>query len=159
MAHFAEIDKDNKVIRVVVACNEDIANNGGEQSVEAATHFKKACPLSSNGVRWVQTSYNDNFRKTFAGRTYTYDDAKDKFIGPKPFPSWSLDGNDDWKAPVTFPSVTSEYVEGVVPPDVTHINITWDETNQKWLAQKLDSSNGNLINIEWDPTNSVWTVV
>tara|TARA_R100001244_G_scaffold132252_2_gene107713 strand:- start:273 stop:722 length:450 start_codon:yes stop_codon:yes gene_type:complete len=149
MAHFAEIDKDNKVIRVVVGCNQDIADNGGELSDQAATHFKKACPLSSNGVSWVQTSYNDNFRKKFAGRTFTYDAAKDKFIEPQPFPSWSLDGNDDWKAPVTFPSVIT---------DTEHIDITWDETNQKWLAKKLNSD-GSLIDIEWNPGTSSWTTV
>jgi hypothetical protein len=50
MAHFAELDKDNKVIRVVVACNIDIANNGGELSEQAAKNFESICPFLENGV-------------------------------------------------------------------------------------------------------------
>jgi hypothetical protein len=55
MAHFAELDENNVVLRIVVACNQDIANNGGEQSEQAAEHFKTVLPFSSNGVKWVQT--------------------------------------------------------------------------------------------------------
>jgi hypothetical protein len=62
MAHFAEIDLNGKVLRVNCACNQDIANNGGEQSEQAAKHFETTSPLSENGVKWVQTSYNHNFR-------------------------------------------------------------------------------------------------
>ena len=109
MAHFAEIDENNKVLRVVVGCNQDIANNGGEQSAEAAKHFEKTVPLSALGVKWVQTSYNNNFRKHFAGRDHTYDEAKDKFIAPQPYPSWTLDANDDWVSPVgDAPALTAE---------------------------------------------------
>ena len=61
MAHFAELDSNNIVIEVKKACNIDIQNNGGEQSEQAATHFKSVCPLSENGIKYVQTSYNDNF--------------------------------------------------------------------------------------------------
>jgi hypothetical protein len=107
MAHFAEIDLNNIVLRVVVACNQDIANNGGELSEQAAEHFKTLCPLSENGIKWIQTSYNHNFRKQYAGIGYTYDSIKDKFISPQPFASWSLDANDDWQAPVAFPTVTT----------------------------------------------------
>ena len=91
MAHFAEIDSNNKVLRVVVGCNQDIANNGGEQSEQAAEYFKTVCPLSENGIKWIQTSYNHNFRKQYAGINYTFDFTKNKFIAPQPFTSWSLD--------------------------------------------------------------------
>ena len=118
MAHFAELDKDNKVLRIVVGCNQDIANNGGEQSQEAAEYFKKVCPFSENGVKWVQTSYNNNFRKQFASINGYYDDAKNKFILNQPYPSWTLDSNDDWQAPVTYPN--SRYggkpAKPVIPP-------------------------------------------
>ena len=80
MAHFAEIDLNNKVLRVVVACNQDIANNGGEQSEQAAEHFKTVCPLSENGVKWIQTSYNHNFRQQYAGIDSTFYVSKNKFI-------------------------------------------------------------------------------
>ena len=90
MAHFAELDSNNIVLRVVKACNQDIANNGGEQSEQAAENFKKVCPFSLNGVKWLQTSYNNNFRKQYAGIGHTFDSTKNKFIAPQPFASWSL---------------------------------------------------------------------
>jgi hypothetical protein len=104
MAHFAELDSNNKVLRVVVGCNQDIANNGGEQSEQAAEHFKTVCPLSENGIKWVQTSYNNNFRKCYAGIGFYYDPIKDKFITPQPAASWSLDSNDDWQPPIPMPN-------------------------------------------------------
>ena len=127
MAHFAELDKDNKVLRVVVGCNQDIANNGGEQSQQAAEYFKTICPLSSNGVKWVQTSYSNNFRKKYAGEGDIYDANKDKFIGAKPYPSWSLDANDDWKAPVPYPNTD---------PNST-VFYRWNEENQAWEIRDI----------------------
>jgi len=85
MAHFAEIDLNNIVLRVNKACDIDVANNGGEQSEQAAEHFAIVSPLSENGVKWIQTSYNHKFRKQFAGVGYIYDLNKDKFIVQQPF--------------------------------------------------------------------------
>jgi hypothetical protein len=73
MAHFAELDINNKVLRVLVACNQDIATHGGELSEEAANYFGSYTPFSENGVKWVQTSYNNNIRKRFDGANYNYD--------------------------------------------------------------------------------------
>jgi hypothetical protein len=157
MAHFAEIDSNNKVLRVVVACNQDIANNGGEQSEQAAKHFETVCPLSDNGVKWVQTSYNHNFRKTFAGYGMTYDAVKDKFLEKQPFPSWSLNDNDDWVAPVAYPSIISEDIPDV--GEVRFIEINWDENNQKWTGIKLRPSDGALLDIEWDSSTSSWSLI
>ena len=144
MAHFAELDINNKVLRVVVACNQDIANNGGEQSEQAAEHFKTVCPFSSNGVKWVQTSYNNNFRKKYAGIGDTFDFVKNKFIAPQPFASWSLDSNDDWQAPVAYPTVTTY---GYNTPYIIH----WDESNLRWLG-KDDQKN----TFAWLPDTSSW---
>jgi len=119
MAHFAELDLNNKVLRVVVACNQDIANNGGEQSEQAAEHFKTVCPLSENGVRWVQTSYNNNFRKKYAGKNDTYDQNKDIFIFAQPYPSWTLNSNNDWVPPIPRP----------VGPEL----YKWNEETQNWV--------------------------
>jgi len=131
MAHFAEIDSNNKVIRVLVACNQDIANNGGEQSEQAAKAFEKVVPLSENGVKWIQTSYNNNFRKQFAGKDYTYDSIKDVFIKPKPFASWLLDNNNDWKAPIEYPKTYT-----LNPP---HEDLyLWNEVNQQWEIQQIN---------------------
>jgi len=125
MGHFAELDENNKVIRVLVGCNQDIANNGGELSEQAANHFATICPLSTNGVKWVQTSYNKNFRKQYAGLGHTYDPIKDKFISPQPYPSWNLDNNDNWQAPVPKPSLTEEQ-------KLERKRYIWNEENLSW---------------------------
>lgn len=127
MAHFAEIDINNKVIRVLVGCNQDIINNGGEQSEQAAEHFKTVCPLSENGVKWIQTSYNNNFRKSYAGARYTYDPIKDKFISPQPYPSWALDASDDWQAPIPMP-ITYSNTQYPTLKD----QYIWNENNKSW---------------------------
>jgi hypothetical protein len=162
MAHFAEIDLNNKVLRVVVACNSDIANNGGEQSEQAAEHFKKVCKLSLNGIKWVQTSINNNFRKQYAGIGHTFDSTKNKFIKPQPFASWSLDSNDDWQAPVVYPTVIT-YINTLVYEDpLANVNvgdslnyfITWDESNLRWLG--LDNKKSNFA---WISESSSWTPI
>jgi hypothetical protein len=104
MAHFAEVNSYGLVLRVVVIDNNDVNANGGDQSVGAEEKVKSIVPFTS-GSRWVQTSYNNNFRKQYAGIGYTFDSTKNKFIAPQPFASWSLDANDDWQAPVAYPTV------------------------------------------------------
>jgi hypothetical protein len=144
MAHYAELDINNKVIRVLTACNQDIATHGGELSEEAANYFGTYTPFSENGVKWVQTSYNNNFRKQYAGIGYTFDFAKNKFIAPQPFASWSLDANDDWQAPVAYPTVTT-YGDNVV------YRISWDESNLRWIG-KDDQQN----TFAWSPETLSW---
>ena len=144
MAHFAELDINNIVIRVLRACDQDIATHGGELSEEAANYFKTYTPFSENGVKWVQTSYNNNFRKQYAGIGYTFDSVKNKFIAPQPFASWSLDANDDWQAPVAHPTVTT-YGDNV------KYFITWDESNLRWLGK--DDQNNTFI---WSPETLSW---
>jgi len=147
MAHYAELDINNKVIRVLTACNQDILKNGGEQSEQAAEHFKSLNKFSENGVKWVQTSYNNNFRKQYAGIGYTFDFTKNKFITPQPFASWSLDSNDDWQAPVAYPTVTT-YGDNV------RYFISWDEAGQRWIGK--DDSMGNGNEFVWLPNTSSW---
>jgi hypothetical protein len=66
-----------------------------------------------------RTSYNNNIRKQFAGIGYTYDAVADVFISPSPYPSWVLDENYDWQAPIAYPADGKFY--------------SWDETNQVWV--------------------------
>jgi len=68
-----------------------------------------------------------------------------KFILPQPYSSWSLDSNDDWQAPVTYPNVDEISSNPVL--------IFWDEDNQKWKG-KVDSTN-----YDWDATNKQWNEV
>ena len=133
MAYFAELDLNNIVLRVVKACNQEIANNGGELSEQAAEHFKTICPFSENGIKWIQTSYNNNFRKQFSQIGYFYDSIKDKFISPQPYSSWSLDSNDDWQAPVAYPTVTT------YGDNIPYI-IDWNEDGQKWISKDLENN-------------------
>ena len=94
MSHFAEIGDDNKVIRVLVGDNNDPAGDEGYQWL-----------LDNLGGTWVQTSYNSNFRKNYAGIGFTYDAERDAFISPKPYPSWQLNEQTcKWQAPTPYPS-------------------------------------------------------
>lgn len=71
MSHWAEVDNNNTVLRVLVGNNSD-PNEGYDWL------------LDNLGGRWIKTSYNGNIRKNFAGIGYTYDEARDAFIAPKP---------------------------------------------------------------------------
>ena len=110
MAHFAELDENNVVVRVVVVADE--YEDDGENW----------CNTFFSGGTWKQTSYNNNIRKQFAGIGDTYDAAKDKFISPQPYASWSLDSNDDWQPPAANP-----YKDGGSYFVWNEINTTWEE--------------------------------
>ena len=147
MAHFAELDSNNIVLRVVVACNQDIAENGGEQSEQAAKHFESVCPLSIHGVKWVQTSYNKNFRKNFAGKGAKYDPIRDEFVNKQFYQSWTLDSNNDWQPPIQYPSITT-YGDGF-----EYKYIEWDEDNQRWIAFDHSIPPNKF---EWSTISSSW---
>ena len=93
MAHFARIDENNIVTMVLVVHN-DLESRGAE-------FLSQDLGL---GGDWIQTSYNGNFRKQFAGVGYFYDKINDIFIAPQPFPSWSLNENFDWIPPKPKPN-------------------------------------------------------
>ena len=118
MAHFAELNSSNEVLRVIVVSNDDVDANGGDQHADAETFVTTIVPHSTGGVAWKQCSYNHNFRKQYAGKGYTYNPSKDKFIADKPYPSWTLDSNDDWQAPVNKPNDGKRY--------------SWNETDRQW---------------------------
>ena len=151
MAHFAELNNSNEVLRVVVISNDDVDSNGGELSSEAETFVASIVPHSTGGTAWKQTSYNNNFRKQYAGIGYTFDASKNKFISLKPYPSWALDSNDDWKAPVTYPSHTTI--------GSLQVYISWDEDNQKWLGETFTGDPLVETNYQWDATNLQWNEV
>ena len=91
MSHWAEIDENNIVTRVLVG------NNSEPDEGEAF--------MNSLGGTWVKTSYNGTIRKNYAGVGYSYDLSRDAFIAPKPFDSWELDEDTcRWEAPVAYPT-------------------------------------------------------
>tara|TARA_R110001592_G_scaffold334758_1_gene619214 strand:- start:356 stop:832 length:477 start_codon:yes stop_codon:yes gene_type:complete len=153
MAHFAELNNDNKVLRVLVFDNTDVDANGGDQSETAATFCETIVPFSTDGVKWVQTSYSNNFRKQFASVNWTYDPIKDIFIEPQPFPSWSLNAQDWWRAPITYPTIRDDGQDPVV---YTYI-IMWNETTYQadntkgWEARRYDGTESDTL-YEWNGT-------
>ena len=124
MAHFAKLNQKNVVIFVTVGRDED---NGKETTLSALT-----------GDVYKQTSYNTHggihanggtpLRKNYAGIGYTYDEQRDAFIPPQPYPSWVL--NEDtclWDAPVPMPAdkkrdqwdeATTSWVESPFNPNI-----------------------------------------
>lgn len=120
MAHFAQIDSDKIVTRVIVA-EQDFINSGAVGDPNS----------------WIQTSYNTRggvhygndgqpdggpaLRKNYAGTGFTYDSEKDAFIPPRPYASWTLDeATCLWKSPVAYPTDGQIY--------------QWDEDAQNWAV-------------------------
>ena len=111
MAHFAELDENNIVKRVIVVDNTIPTAAGplGENDMHADGEAYCKNLLGADTI-WKQTSYNNNFRKEYAFIGGTYDAAKDKFIKPQPYPSFVLDVNDDWKSLVDFPPIDKQRI-------------------------------------------------
>ena len=102
MSHFAKLN-NNTVTEVIVA-EQDFINSGAV----------------GDSFLWVQTSYNGNFRKNYAGIGFTYDSDRDAFIAPKPYPSWTLDEDTcTWETSVAIPDATKLY--------------DWDEDTTNWV--------------------------
>ena len=144
MAHFAELDSNNVVTRVVVVGNDVETAAGPLGTNDMHVDGETWCVNFFKGGTWKQTSYNHNFRKQYAGKGYTFDAAKNKFISPQPYASWTLDGNDNWKAPVTIPNDTGTEEDRKF--------ISWDEAGQKWTAR--DDKDENSFN--WDASALAW---
>ena len=116
MAHFAELDDNNVVIRFIVVANKDTADANGNEIESIGVAF---CQRLLGG-NWKQTSYHGNIRKNYAGIGYTYYADIDAFIPPQPFPSWTLNKDKaEWEAPVPMPTDGKTY--------------TWDEATQSWV--------------------------
>ncbi len=133
MAHFAELDENNVVKRVIVVNNNDCCDEKGVEKEEIGIAFCKKLL----GGRWIQTSYNAHrgrrvdpntndttnrkgFRGNFAGIGYIYDEELDAFIPPKPYPSWILDKETfSWKPPKPLPDDDKLYV--------------WSEKKNEWV--------------------------
>lgn len=107
MAHWAEIDSNNIVLRVTVG-NNDEPDEGYQWLID------------NLGGTWIKTSYNKNIRKNYAGIGFTYDSVRDAFIPPKPFNSWVL--NEEtclWEAPIPMPEEKKPYI--------------WNEESLSWV--------------------------
>jgi hypothetical protein len=123
MAHYAFINSDNVVVKVIAGVDEIVTqldNNvevGG--SSEAWEQFYENQSWHQ-GLTCKRTSYNGNIRGRYAGIGYKYDADADVFVAPQPYPSWTLDSNYDWQPPTPKPVVEGkQYV--------------WFEPNQVWI--------------------------
>tara|TARA_R100000656_G_scaffold38403_1_gene32334 strand:+ start:652 stop:1023 length:372 start_codon:yes stop_codon:yes gene_type:complete len=119
MAHFAEIDNDGIVQRVIVA-EQDFIDSG---AVGDASNWVQTSYNTRGGVHYAPNSNEPDggiaLRKNYAGKGYTYDETRDAFIAPQPYPSWNLDEDTcQWNAPVPRPDDGKIY--------------TWDEDTTSW---------------------------
>ena len=117
MAHFAKLDDNNIVTQILVVNNDVILKADGTESELKGKQFLNATFGQS---KWVQTSYNGNFRKQYAGIGYFYHDKNDIFVEPQPFQSWSIDENFDWQPPTPYPTDGKLY-------KWNEEALTWDE--------------------------------
>jgi hypothetical protein len=134
MAHFAKLDENNIVLKVVVVANSDTADENGIENEEIGIQFLKS--FLGENTRWKQTSYNNNIRVRYAGIGYIYDEILDAFIPPKPFESWILNQeNLDWDPPIPCPELTQEQID-------QGYYYEWNEesyvsTSQGWVIVEL----------------------
>ena len=128
MASFAKIGLNNKVIEVLSVVNEVLHDSNGIEQESIGIDF--LTKLTGYPL-WKQTSYNTNagvhteggtpLRKNHAGIGYTYDETRDAFIAPQPYPSWVLNETTcQWQSPVPYPNDEKSY--------------KWDETTKIWVV-------------------------
>lgn len=116
MAHYAFLDENNVVTEVITGRNEWEVVEGVSDWEEWYGNFR--------GQKCLRTSYNNNIRKQFAKIGFTYDPHADVFVAPQPFPSWTLDTNHDWQAPVPQPESGFHY---------------WDEESLSWKEATVEA--------------------
>jgi|TARA_Y100000296_G_scaffold70623_1_gene85420 hypothetical protein len=125
MSHFAEVDKDG-IVRRVIVIEQDMLNSGnwGDPNNWVQTSYN-----TRGGIHYAPNSHEPDggvaLRKNYAGKGYTYDQTRDAFIPPKPFPSWIL--NEDtcnWDALVPYPDDGKRY--------------TWNEPTMSWVEVEVD---------------------
>jgi hypothetical protein len=117
MAYFAKLGTGNIIEKVISINNSVITDSNGIEQEQLGVDFINK--LYNTRDVWKQTSYNNNFRKNYAGIGYHYDQARDAFIPPKPFNSWILNESTClWESPIPYPQDNNEY--------------KWNEQNQSW---------------------------
>ena len=106
-------------------------------------HHVSPSTCSSDGTQSLSTT------TTLTTTLLSSNSAKNKFISPQPYASWSLDDNDDWKAPVKYPTITTY---GSNDP-LDKYNIFWDEENLQWKANDYSDPQNNF---NWDTSSLSW---
>ena len=120
MAHFAEIDNNYQVTRVLRVDNIKCVDAEGCECEEVGVEYLRS--IYGENTNWVQTSYNSKQRGMYAGKGYLYLPEQDSFVPPSPFPSWTLNRSKrKWEAPIPEPE----------HDDATQAT-NWDEDQQCW---------------------------
>lgn len=145
MAHFAKLDENNVVETAITFSNEEVEANGGDLSVEAENFV-----AARHGGTWKQTSYNNNFRRRYAGQGFTYDPANDVFIPPQSFPSWTYNSTEfHYEPPVALP--TKEQCDYNYNGEPYCYIPLWDEdTHQTWVAPHGDDNMYKWTGSAWE---------
>jgi len=124
MAHFAELNETNNIVRVLVISNDDILDENGQESEVAGVALAKKLTGSTN--RWIQVSYNGTLRRQYPKHSgFVYNEQFDAIIEPSPFPSWALDENGYWQPPTPKPEETD--------PNYWW---AWDEEQLQWVQHE-----------------------
>jgi hypothetical protein len=129
MAYFAEIDGQNRVVRVLSLGDKNTADSDGNEVESVGAEYLEAWL----GGAWVQTSYNTRagvhslggtpFRKNYAGEGYEWREDLDGFVPPRPYDSWHLEPETcQWEPPIPRPED--------VDKDKRYV---WDEGNLEWV--------------------------
>lgn len=119
MAHFAELDQNNVVLRVIVVNDDYLKDENGKEVEQLGKNHLESIYCS----KWIQTSYNNNFRVRFAGIGFIYDETLDAFLPPKPYQSWILNQDSfTWKTPIEMPKNEPE-----------GFHYEWDESSINWI--------------------------
>lgn len=185
MAHFAQVDQNNIVLQVIVVNNDALNNLPFPESEPVGVEFCRS--LYGADTNWVQTSYNNKFRKRFAGIGYTYNVQGDAFVKPKPviFDYFVLDSNYEWVPPVPMPDDnwvfgwgkfeqdadgnTYDYTKVLLDQGVTDPNLLWnrmnkpypswspDPTRTYWLPPVQCPTDGKAY--RWDEATLSWVEV
>ena len=150
MANFAKLDENNIVTEVIFVNNDVVLDqNGVEQEQLGIEFLKKHCKDPNS--KWVQTSYNNNFRTRFAGVGYKYDEQKNMFIPQKPYSNFVFsDVTLDWEAPIPEPITVSFTEADNSQTGVVHI---WNESLARWEGQSVEDSSRKFL---WLPDTLSW---
>ena len=150
MATFAKLDENNIVTQIVKVGNDVPTSDGplgdNDMHVDGETYCTNLF-----GGRWKQCSATNAFRKQNAGIGQTYDSVKDKFIKPQPYPSWSLDSNDDWQPPVARPAESTLILE----ENVSILRFAnWNEAEYRWESQDVLAD--PMVDYHWNTDTNSW---
>lgn len=125
MAHFAKVGSDNIVLEVHAVDNWNVVDGEGNEVEAAGIAWQEKVFGVQAGITWVQTSYNHNIRKNYAGIGYTWDAGRNAFYAPKPYPSWVLNETTcHWEAPTPMPTDAAE-----------NELYTWNEGTTSWVKE------------------------